>query len=165
MREVATNIRILKSSRKRLAPGDVFAVQMPDDLYSFGRVIKTDVPIHAMTRNILIYVFQTRSESKDVPPRELLRPEQLLMPPLLINRLPWSRGYFEHLGNLPLEAGEVLPVHCFWSFSRKVHYDDAGNVLPGPVGPVGSHELNSFRTFDDKISDALGVPTVPKRVA
>lgn len=163
MGETMTNIRVLKPSRKRPQPGDVFAVQMPDGLYSFGRVIKMDVPIHAMTGNILIYVFKTRSESADVPRRELLRPDQLLLPPLLINRLPWSRGYFEHLGNLPLEDSEVLPVHCFWSFSRKVHYDDTGAVLPEPVEPVGTHALSSFRTFDDRLSDALGVPRAPEQ--
>jgi hypothetical protein len=42
MAEVKTNLRVLRPSRKKVRAGDVFAMQMPDDLYLFGRVISTD---------------------------------------------------------------------------------------------------------------------------
>jgi hypothetical protein len=42
MAEVKTNLRVLRPSRKKVRAGDVFAMQMPDDLYLFGRLISTD---------------------------------------------------------------------------------------------------------------------------
>ena len=39
-----TNLRVLKRSRKPPTPGDVFAMQLPDGRYLFGRVILADLP-------------------------------------------------------------------------------------------------------------------------
>jgi hypothetical protein len=68
---------------------------------------------------------------------------------------------------MPLEPGDVLEQHCFRTFRGRhfdlpVYYDDANHELPGPVEPVGSWGLDSFRTIDDKVSDALGIPRVPE---
>jgi hypothetical protein len=118
MAEVKTNLRVLQPSRKKLRAGDVFAMQMPDDLYLFGRVIGTDAVIGPMTGIILIYIFRTRSEVKAPPRREDLRPDNLLVPPILINRLPWSRGYFETIDHRPLEQEDLLKQNCFLSSVR-----------------------------------------------
>jgi hypothetical protein len=162
MAEVKTNLRVLQPSRKKLRAGDVFAMQMPDDLYLFGRVISTDAVIGPMTGIILIYIFRTRSEVKAPPRREDLRPDNLLVSPILINRLPWSRGYFETIDHRPLEQEDLLKQHCFLSSVRGQYFDEKGHELPGPVEPVGSRGLNSFRTADDEISDALGFGRVPE---
>lgn len=75
----------------------------------------------------------------------------------MTNTLPWSRGYFETLENRPLETGEVLREHCFRS-SKGKYYDEHSNELSGPVEPCGDWGLQSYRTIDDEISDALGIP-------
>jgi hypothetical protein len=87
---------------------DVFAMQMPDDLYLFGRVICTDAVSGFSAGAILIYVFRTRSEVKARPRRQELRPDNLLASPILINRLPWSRGYFETIDHRLLEQADLL---------------------------------------------------------
>jgi hypothetical protein len=79
---------------------------------------------------------------------------------MMTNNLPWSRGYFQTLINLPIEAGEVLPRHCFQS-AAGIYYDDMTNVLPGPIEPVGEWGLASFRSIDDVVSSALGLPLAP----
>jgi hypothetical protein len=84
-----------------------------------------------------------------------------LVPPILINRVPWSRGYFETIDHRPLEQEDLLQQHCFLSSVRGQYFDEKGHELPGPVEPVGSYGLNSFRTADDEISDALGFERVP----
>jgi hypothetical protein len=90
-----------------------------------------------------------------------MRPDRLLVSPIMTNRLPWTRGYFETLANVPLEVGDVLPRHCFLSASRGRYFDDAGNELAGAIEPVGDYALHSFSTIDDQISDKLGIPRVP----
>lgn len=157
-----TNLRILTPSRKKQRPGDVFAMQMPDELYLFGRVISNEaIPGIGMSGAILIYVFRSRSEVKVPPDRAELRPANLLVSPMMTNRLPWSRGYFETIERWPLEASETLGIHCFLHPYTGEYFDEKGNELPGPVEPVGDYGLHSYRTIDDEISDALGFPRVP----
>lgn len=164
MTESVTNLRVLKPSRKKPRPGDVFALQVADEGFLFGRVISTDAKwtlAQGAGPAVLIYIFRERSREKAVPDRAVMRPEHLLVSPIMTNQLPWSRGYFETLANTSLTADDVLPQHCFLSASRGRYYDERGVELPGPSGPVGDHGLHSFRTIDDQVSDALGVPRAP----
>ena len=165
MTEVVTNLRILRPSRKKPKPGDVFVLQLVDEQFLFGRVISTDTKwtlAEGAGPAVLIYIFAEQSRKKAVPDKAVLRPEHLLVPPIMTNRLPWARGYFETLANIPLTAEEILPHHCFLSASRGGYFDDRGVKLPAPIEPVGDHGLHSFRTIDDQVSDALGVPRAPE---
>ena len=159
---VQTNMRVLSPSRKKNGAGSVFALQMLDGLFSFGRLVNTDVNAGMGPGAQLIYVFEYRSESKDLPHRSELRSERLLLPPLMTNRLPWSRGYFETIAELPFEDGEILKQHCFRDSVFDRYRDEQGNELPGPVQPIGSYGLDSFRTIDDAVSRALGIPLAPE---
>jgi hypothetical protein len=155
-------MRILKPSRKKPRTGEVFVLQMPDGKYSFGRVVSTSAMVGGRIQSQLIYVFRVRSASKDLPERSELRSDRLLVPPMMTNLLPWSRGYLETVAHLPFETGDILSQHCFYdSFFRK-YVDEFGNDLQGPVEPVGELGLQSFRTIDDAVSAGLGIPLVPK---
>jgi hypothetical protein len=76
---------------------------------------------------------------------------------MMTNTLPWSKGYFETVAHLPLSAEDVLPRHCFRSSSGK-YFDEICNELPREEQPCGDWGLHSFRTIDDDVSDALGIP-------
>lgn len=161
---MAQNFRELRRSRKALAPGDVFVMGLPGGMYLFGRVISTSarwtLAQGGGTTN-LVYVFAHQSRTKEIPARTHLRADQLLIPPQLINRLGWSRGFFETLGNLPFEDGEVLDVHCFQTniyATGPRWFDDAANQLPEPVPPVGEWGVGNYRTVEDKVCSALGIP-------
>jgi hypothetical protein len=157
-------MRILKPSRKKPVVGDVFAIQLPDEKFLFGRLVSTEAQWalgEGVKPALLIYIYRVRSATKVLPERSVLGPENLLVSPIMTNRLPWSRGYFETIGNLPPEPGELLEQHCFLSSVRGEYFDDKGNELPGAVEPVGDWGLHSFRTIDDQISDALGFARVP----
>jgi len=153
-----TNLQVLKPSRKRLHAGDVFVLQ-PDERYLFGRVINTNASA-GWLGCILIYVFRVRGTTKELPPRSELSPDKLLVPPIMTFRLMWSRGYFETIAEMPLELGDVLKQHCFRSYGGK-YYDELSNELPGPVEPIGVWGLSPYRSIDDEVSDALGIPRVP----
>ena len=158
---VQTNMRILKPTRKKPRPGGVFVLQMPDEMYSFGRVINTSAMVSGRIQSQLIYVFKVRSTTKELPEQSELRSDRLLVPPMMTNLLPWSRGYMETIAELPFEPGDVLSQHCFYDSSFRKYVDELGNDLPGPVEPVGEMGLQSFRTIDDIVSAGLGIPLVP----
>ena len=155
------NLAILRPSRKRLVTGDVFVMLPPDGRFLFGRVISTTAQWGAGPSLVanLVYVFRARSNTKMCPARSELLADRLLFAPLVINRLPWSRGYFETIANLPLGEREVLKQHCFESNGR--YYDDKGHELPVPAEPCGLRGLESFRTVDDSVSTALGITLAP----
>jgi len=161
MNTSATNLEVLRPSRKAPSAGDTFAYKLPDSLFRFGRVVRNDATwtlAEGAGPAVLIYLYRVVTSELVMPNREELRPGRLLVPPMMTNRLPWSRGYFVTLANLPLDESDVLPQHCFLSHFRGTYFDADGQALPGPSEPVGDFALHSFRTIDDAISDALHIP-------
>ena len=163
MAEIETNLRVIKRSRKKPEPGDVFAMRVSDGSYLFGRVIESEMPRTRapMPGSNLIYVYRDRSQTPE-PVLDDLRPDRLLIPPVFINRKPWTRGYFLTVAHQELTGNDVLPQHCFWDALRKHHVDEQLNVLPQELSPCGVWGLSSYRSLDDKISDALDIPRAPR---
>jgi len=114
-----------------------------------------------MPNSYLIYVYGERSTSME-PVLAQLRPDRLLLPPVFINRMPWTRGYFETVTSGALQQGDLLDQHCFWDAARSRYVDENLNVLPGERQPCGDWALSSYRWLDDQVSDALGIPRVPE---
>jgi hypothetical protein len=158
-----TNIKVLKASRKKPRPGDVFAMQLPDGTHLFGRVVGAELepPLAPMPLAYLIYVYDVRSAGKQ-PDLGALLPDRLLLPPVFINRMPWTKGYFENVAHQELEPDLLLQQYCFWDAARGRYVDEQQNPLPQEVQPCGDWGLSSYRWLDDQISDALGVPRVPE---
>ena len=144
--------------------GDVFAMQPPDGRFLYGRVIANDANPLSVGGGILLYVYRARADKKDDVP-ELSR-DDLLTAPLITNRQPWSKGYFEHIAHAPLTHEDRLPRHCFQDFGR--YFDEYANELDGSIPPPagigewGQWGLHSYRTIDDEISKALGIPLAPE---
>lgn len=156
---VQTNLQILAPSRKAPKAGDIFVCQPVGRGYFFGRVARTDAKIRYMSDSNLIYIFAIESGTKTPPER--LSAMRLLVPPLMTNRLPWSRGYFETVAHRGFESGERLPFHCFRDHTFKKYWDDDLHELAGKREPCGDYGLHSYRTIDDEISKALGMPLAP----
>lgn len=153
------NLAVLRTSRSDPNKGDIFVMLPPDKLFLYGRVISTEAKVGPMNNCMLIYIYSIRSSSKLPVPE--LDPQKLLIAPILTNKLPWRRGYFEALLHRELEESDYLSQHCFKSLSTGRYYDEFGKELDGPTDPVGVRGLHSFRTIDDAISKVLGIPLAP----
>lgn len=152
------NLQALRKTRTRPAAGDIFVMRPPDGMFVYGRVISTDAPGPLGAGCVLIYVYDARTgDTHPVPP---LSVDRLLVRPIMTNNLPWSRGYFETIENRPLSRGDRLPQHCFKD-SRGWYFDENGRRLDHPTKPIGVWGLDSFRTIDDEVSEALGIPLAP----
>jgi hypothetical protein len=157
-----TNLQVLKPSRKPPRAGDIFRMLLPDGSYRFGRVVRADARWTLASDAppaILIYIYANGSSSGLIPSPSGMRADGLLVAPILTNRLPWVRGYFEAIANVPLEESDVLSAHCFSDASvTGLYFDEMSNPLPSGVEPIGVYGLQSFRTIDDEVSDAIGIP-------
>ena len=151
------NLNVLKRSRREPRIGDIFVFQVRGFPFGYGRVVNPHTPIGGGPDGILIYVYNAFSSEKiDIP--ELSR-DHLLIPPQGINQLPWTRGYFETVLNKPLAADDVLPVHCFLDprYEDETYCNEYRERLPFRSEPCGFYALGSYRTFDDEVSEALGI--------
>ncbi len=159
MKTPPTNLVVLKKTRRQPEPGDIFAFQLEQmpGRYFFGRVVATDAKIGNFRdfEAVLFYLYRPSSPSKtEIPP---LAPTDLLVPPILTNRLPWTRGFFEVVRSGPNTAADLLPQHCFRDV-RGWFFDEYGNRLPEAVEPVSASGVAGIGAIDDDISKALGLP-------
>jgi hypothetical protein len=145
-------LSVLKKTHRSPQAGDVFVMLPPDNLWLYGRVISTEAKIGPMSGCVLVYIYCVRSERKDAIPE--LSKNQLLVPPIMTNNLPWRMGYFELLFHAELRSEDVLEQHCFRDL-RGWYFDEANHRLPKPVEPVGDRGLDSYQTVDDKICKVL----------
>lgn len=157
-----TNLRVLRRSRKQPEIGDLFAMQVPDGRYLFGRVIDVDLAgERSPTPNShLLYIYNVLQHDKTIDFDKLTR-DQLLLPPVHTNRLGWARGYFETIAHRSLRPSDVLEQHCFWDVITESYVDRKGRPLANPGGRCGTWGLISYLGIDDEVSDALGIPRAP----
>jgi hypothetical protein len=155
-----TNLEFLKQSRKQLKPGDIFVLKPKGRDYYYGRVISTTADCgFGPPKAVLVYIYNATSKNKcDIP---ALDKKNLLIPPVMINRLGWSRGYFETIEHKELTIDDVLKVHCFWSRAKEVYINEKGQQLDEPHEPIGFYGLSNYRVIDDRISELLEIPLAP----
>ena len=143
------NLRVLKRSRKKPVSGDVLALSPAEGLFLFGRVIRADLPRERapMPGAYLVYVYRYRSSDME-PNRAELHPGALLLSPLFINQMPWTKGYFQTVDNWPLTDEDLVAQHCFLSAGRGRYFDEDFNELAGPARALrrlGVEELPQAR--------------------
>lgn len=155
-------LEVISPYRKKLLPGDLFAMKFDEDFYMHGRIINTEAFWTPSGRDAglanLIYIYDriaTHLEDYDVAE---LDPSRLLVSPIMTNRLGWSRGYFFVVTNLPLKPEELLAKHVFRKkANRDWYFDDAGNEVEAWDGPIGLYGLASYSAVQLLVLDALGL--------
>lgn len=109
----------------------------------------------------LIYIYRYRVASPK-PDRAELTPDNLMLPPVFINKMPWTKGYFENVDCVDIAEKDILSRYCFWDGGREIYVDENRNEFPREFQPCGDWGLSGYRWLDDQISDALGIPRVPR---
>ena len=157
------NLEVLKKTHKRPKVGDVFLFKPTNKPFYFGRVIETSADASLGPIGNLLYLYNSCSEKKDSIPN-LLR-ENLLIPPLITNKLPWSMGYFETVANRPLLETEKFQRHYFKSKNpylngKDYFYDEFSAEIPGSkVGsPLGKYGQIGIISISVDVSRALNIP-------
>ncbi|RUO50523.1 hypothetical protein CWE21_00005 [Pseudidiomarina aquimaris] len=154
-----TNMKVLKKTKQKPLPGDIFSFQILDGKYHWGRVVSVTASVGGFDDCVLIYLYKTQTEGNDEVPS--LTTSDLLLPPITTNELPWKKGYFKLIENRGGIGPDLLPVHCFYDPLFKRYCNEHGEVLSQKVEPCGVYGLDSYRTIDDKVSEALGLELAP----
>ncbi|TMO83854.1 Imm26 family immunity protein [Pseudoalteromonas ruthenica] len=154
-----TNMKRLKKNKQKPALGDIFSFQILDDKYHWGRVVSLTASVGGFDNCILIYIYKVQTETNDEVP-ELITSD-ILLAPIATNELPWKKGYFNNFENKTLSSDDLLQVHCFYDVLFKKYFDDKGRQLESVYEPHGIYGLDSYRTIDDKVSEAIGLELAP----
>lgn len=134
-------------SRERPKEGSIFLVQPFFNVYYYGKVIQT----HIQSRDSCVY--DKCATDQSIP--EDLNDAGFLIPPVIINRLPWSRGYFETIKNARVTEREKSMSYGFWSFQKKMFVDVEGMPLTYKPQCWSDYGLASYAVVGEKIQIAL----------
>lgn len=134
---------------------------LPDGDYLFGRVVAgpLDRSVAPMPGSFLVYIYRHRSP-EPAPNHDELRRDCLLIAPAFVNQLGFTKGYLNVVDNRPVENADLLPNHCFRRWNGD-YLDERGRPLKARTEPCGEWGLGNYRTLDDQLSDALGIPRAP----
>lgn len=153
-------------SRQKVIPGDIFSIKLPSG-YVLGRVIATDAKSSEWDEPHLhlLYIYRgVRKGATDFKLEEF-RPPSLLLPPIITNRLAWSRGFYQTVGHADLEAADKLECNIFLRPGHNDYWDENANPVDASLvhdqSMVGFQGLSSYMTIEHYISIALGLgPTI-----
>ncbi len=151
------NIKKLKPYRKPVLEGDYFSLSLKVGGQILGRVIHhRDVDDFVLGGYLVYFYNLIGADVSEIPPHSHL---DLMIPPLFVNRLGWTRGYFAHIGNRPVLPSERYPLHsftcCYFSPTRIV--DEFGNPLARAVEPAQLFTISNHKMVDYDISEKLGL--------
>lgn len=149
-------------SRKKVLPGDIFSMKLPEG-YLFGRVIATNAKSSRWDEPHLHLLYIYKGIRKTVADFQIddFRPPQLLIPPVITNRLGWSRGVYETVGHAPLETADRLEQDVFLRPGSQDYWDENANPIKESAvkdkSMAGVHGLHSYMTIENEVSVALGL--------
>lgn len=119
------------TARRSAQVGDVIAVHTPGAEGLFGRVVSTAAIVGPTHGCNLVYVYS---------PGPRLSRDELLVPPMITTRAPWSHGYFTFVRSEPLLHGDFFERHCFRDDRGRV-FDEESRPLDESFEPVGVWRL------------------------
>jgi hypothetical protein len=136
--------------RRAAQVGDVFAVRTLRADGLFGRVVSTAAIVGPTHGCNLVYLH---------PPGSRLSRDELIVPPMMTTRAPWSHGYFTFVRSEPLLPGDFFERHCFRDDRGRL-FDEESRPLEASFEPVGQWRLyEEVEGIDAVIAAALGALT------
>lgn len=160
MEEMAINLEHLENSRKNIHTGDVFVVKPKGEGYYYGVVANSNSNHFGVEGIIHIQIFNYCTEKIEGVPCDLYKYE-LLIPPILTNKLGWRKGYFKTIGSLDTNMFPSIKQAVFVDVIRSGYYfDDKSNQLDRiySIETTGSFSIKSYLNIDALISLKLGIP-------
>lgn len=140
-------LKFIKKSRIKLKQGNVFYYFI-NNKYYFGIVLLTqlDKKISDNTAIVVLLVNYHTKEISDFSFEKLnnkIIKLDLISPPVVINKKPWSLGYFVNLENIHYQNPNILELLRFecWDYVCNYQYEPSNDVpevkLFGSVGIYG----------------------------
>lgn len=143
----------MKKTRKKLINGDIFVVKIEEQKFLVGQVVISELKssselLHGAT---VVHIFnKVINNLEEIPHFET---KDLIIPPQIINKLGWARGYFLTVENRSLNE-ELNDDYGFKRFENS-YFDAFGKALAKEPKICGTYALGNYLTIEDKINYIL----------
>ncbi|MCL2816864.1 MAG: Imm26 family immunity protein [Clostridiales bacterium] len=111
-------LRMIKRKRPELNVGDVFLLSPREDIYFYGKLLKTNIKtVHKDTfveGKYTVFIFKCKTNRitlDDFAPNY----DDLLIDPCIVDVAYWQRGFFYNVGNIPLTDFEKSLDYGFYN--------------------------------------------------
>ena len=121
--------KLIKRKRPKLCRGDVFVMNLFDDIYFYGVVLNTDINDDFMGKNLVsISILKKYSKGATTFLQvESLKAEDILIKPNIVSRAYWSNGFFYNTGENIRNSIDI--DYGFFSSCHKLYVNDYGEEL------------------------------------
>lgn len=138
--------------------GEIFIIEPIKHTFLIGKVIKKDISAHdpIMNGGHLIYVFQQTSNPLDIP--AYLDPNNLIIPPQIIDNTGWKKGHFQTVGFQEVTDEELALDYGFWDVETEMFVNEQGQELNQEPDNYADYGLFSSGSIVDELKEALGAP-------
>ena len=119
-------LKVIKRTRKLAEKGDIFVFSPREGIYFYGLVVKDDLKSDEEYNWYVIMLFKNKTNSLDkinfVPDYN-----ELLIPPLVVTRLYWTKGFFYNVGHL--DNVNITTTYGFYSAYWNIIEDEYHNKI------------------------------------
>jgi hypothetical protein len=145
----------MKRSFKEPQTGDIFVLQPLERVYYYGKVIESKVDSKYLGFKswylIFIYNLKTAETIKDIDLNDI----PLLIAPMVVNKRPWTMGYFVTISSSSISKYDIAIDYGFWSESRNKYFDLRGNEMSYKPYYSGVFGLGSYGAVAHEIGKVL----------
>lgn len=140
--------------KKRIYPeiGDVFEIRPNEDIILYGVVINNHINNINGKDLILVMIFKQNVNVDDTM-NDGIKPEDLLISPVMVGKEYWSRGYFHNVKN----TGYINNIHNygFYSIGKDKFLDEFGNELDEIPQLIGTYGVATIFGISIEITQEL----------
>ena len=130
-------LKVIKRTRKLAKKGDIFVFSPREGIYFYGLVVKDDVKSDSEYNWYVIMLFKSKTNSlNDI--NFIPYYNDLLLPPLIVTRLYWTKGFFDNVGHLD-EVNYNISYgfyDVYWNITVD-EYDQKINYVPDYITSAG----------------------------
>ncbi len=152
--EFTTELIRMKPSRLKPNEGDIFVIQPKEGFYYYGKVIRTNILNKDPMINGWNVIYIYNKLSKEVVLPDILDPQQLLIPPQIVNNQGWLKGYFMTVGSSQITKNDIID-YGFWDVFRKRFVNEEGTLLGYEPKIWADYGLGSYGIVGHDVQEAL----------
>ena len=140
--------------RKRIYPeiGDVFQVNPTGNIFFNGVVINNHISNINGDDLIVVLIFKEHVDIS-VALRNGVVAEDLLIPPEIVTKAYWSRGYFYNISHV--DNADMVNGYGFYSIGKRKFFDEYGNEIFSEPRMLGTYGVATLSGVASKITKEL----------
>lgn len=145
-------LQIIK--RKRIYPqiGDIFEINPQSDIVLYGIVINNHINNINGEDLLLVLIFK-KEENIDNILNTGIKKEHLLIPPQIVGKEYWTRGYFYNIAHI--DDINVAEEYGFYSIGKGKFLDEYGEELSYEPKLLGTYAVATISGIARKINQEL----------